>query len=156
MFEKVLICLDGSELAEHILPHIAEEAGSFGAAVLLKVVDTSGINVPLGIPGASGGAIHTAARDKRIARELAEMPDYLEQQAVLLREKGLRVMCVILEGVPSEAIIAYAQDNGIGLIAIATHGHRGLRHVALGSTAEYVLKHGGLPVLLVTPRKSED
>ncbi|MFH1650679.1 MAG: universal stress protein [Chloroflexota bacterium] len=153
MFEKTLVCLDGSPTAEHILPYIAAERSCLRKVILLKVVDTAGINLPLGVPGGTGGPIHTRTMDKRFQKELSEMPAYLEKMAQPLREKGVDVECVVLQGIPSQAIIAYAADNAVGLIAIATHGHSGLRQATMGSTAEYVLKHGGLPVLLVTPQK---
>ena len=151
MFENVLVCLDGSKPSEYILTYVAAEAASFRKAVLLKVVDTAGVNLPLGVPGVSGGQFRTAGQDRRFQQQMDEMPAYLEQMAGPLREKGLEVETVVLEGVPSEAIIGYAQDNGIGLIAMATHGHSGLRQVVMGGTAEYIVKHAGLPVLLVTP-----
>ena len=153
MFENVLVCLDGSKVSEAILPYLAAEAASFRKAVLLKVVDTAGVNLPLGVPGISGGQFRTAGQDRRFQKEMEEMPGYLEKMAGPLREKGFDVETVVLEGVPSEAIIAYARDNGIGLIAMATHGHSGLRQVVMGGTAEYIVKHAGLPVLLVTPPK---
>ena len=153
MFENVLVCLDGSPASEGILSYIMAEAKSFKKAVLLKVVDTAGVNLPIGVPGISGGQFRTAGQDRRFQKEMEEMPGYLEEKAAPLRDKGLEAETVVLEGVPSEAIIGYARDNGIGLIAMATHGHTGLRQVVMGSTAEYILKHGGLPVLLVTPKK---
>ncbi len=153
MFEKVLVCLDGSGVSEAILSYVAAEAGSFGKVVLLKVVDTAGVNLPLGVPGISGGQFRTAGQDRRFEKEMEEMPGYLEKLAGPLREKGLDVETVVVEGVPSESIIDYARDNGIGLIAMATHGHSGLRQVVMGGTAEYVVKHAGRPVLLVTPAR---
>jgi len=153
MFENVLVCLDGSKSSEYILSYLAAEAGSFKKAVLLKVVDTAGVNLPLAVPGVSGGQFRTPGQDRRFQKEMAEMPSYLEEMAGPLREKGLDVETVVLEGVPSQAIIGYARDNGFGLIAMATHGHSGLRQVVMGGTAEYILKHGGLPVLLVTPAR---
>lgn len=151
MFEKILVCLDGSPLAEQILPHLL--AGGFGKVVLLKVVDTSAINLPVGFPGEPAIPVRTKGMEKRFQDELSRMPDYLEKVAKPLREKGLSVECVVLEGIPSETIIAYAKENGVNLIAMATHGHSGLRQAVMGSTVEYVVKHGGLPVLLVTSEK---
>jgi nucleotide-binding universal stress UspA family protein len=153
MFEKVLVCLDGSALAEEILPYIAEDSRSFGKITLLKVIATPKVNFPLGIPGETSGPVQTKAMLEHMQRELEETPAYLEAKAQSLRDKGLDVECVVLEGVPTQAIIDYAHDNDIGLIAIATHGHTGLRHITMGSTAEYILKHAGLPVLMVTPKK---
>jgi nucleotide-binding universal stress UspA family protein len=86
-------------------------------------------------------------------KEMEEAPAYLEEKAQPLRELGADVDCVVLEGNPSEAIVGYASDNKASLIAIATHGHTGLMHIAMGSTAEYVLKHSRLPVLMIKPQK---
>jgi nucleotide-binding universal stress UspA family protein len=154
MFEKVLVCLDGSSLAEQILPYIMEESRSFGKVVLLKVLPVPAINLPIGIPGEAGASVHTDAMLKRFQEELKDSLPYLEKKAEPLRKKGMDVECVVLEGPPTEAIIQYAHDNGVKIIAIATHGHSGLRHITMGSTAEYVLKNSGLPLLLVTPRKT--
>ena len=153
MFEKVLVCLDGSPLAEQILSYITSGSGCFGKVIIIKVVATPELNLPLGVPGEPGLPVHTQAMGERFFKELADTPAYLESKAQPLRDKGLDVECITLQGMPGEAIISFARDNDVGLIAIATHGHSGLRHVMLGSTAEYVLKNSGLPLLLVTPQK---
>jgi nucleotide-binding universal stress UspA family protein len=153
MFEKVLVCLDGSALAEQILPYIAGDSRSFKKIVLLKVIAPPGTGLPIGVPGEAGGSVQTQAGLEHLEREIEETPAYLESKAQPLREMGLDVDCVVLQGTPTRSIIEYAHDNDIGLIAIATHGHSGLRHITLGSTAEYILKHAGLPVLMVTPFK---
>jgi nucleotide-binding universal stress UspA family protein len=134
------------------LPYIQAESKCFGKLILLKVLATPAINLPLGIPGEASGPMLTGAMLERFKKEMEETPPYLEARAQPLRERGLDVECVVLQGRPSEAIIDYARDNGVQLIAIATHGHSGLRQIAMGSTAEYVLRHAGLPVLLVTPK----
>jgi nucleotide-binding universal stress UspA family protein len=153
MLEKVLVCLDGSPLAEEILPYITQESRRLGKIVLLEVITAPGVNVSVGIPGETSGMIQTNAMLARLKQEMEEAPAYLEGKAQPLREKGLDVECVVLEGIPSQAIIDFAKDNGIGLIAIATHGHSGLRQILMGSTAEYIVKHAGLPVLLIAPGK---
>jgi nucleotide-binding universal stress UspA family protein len=153
MFEKVLVCLDGSALAEEILPRIAGEGRCLGKVVLVKVLAPPEINLPIGIPGETLAPVSTSSRLEHFQKEMAEAPAYLEGKAQELRESGLDVEPVVLQGIPSQAIIDYAADNGVTLIAIATHGHSGFRHITLGSTAEYILRHSGLPVLMVTPRK---
>jgi nucleotide-binding universal stress UspA family protein len=153
MFDKVLVCLDGSVLAEQILPYIAADSRSFKKIVLLNVIATPGVDIHLGVPGETTGPLQTKSMLEHVQKELKEMPDYLESKAQPLREIGIDVECVVLEGTPTKAIIDYAHDNDVGLIAIATHGHSGLRHITMGSTAEYLLKHAGLPVLMVTPKK---
>ncbi|MHB8104854.1 MAG: universal stress protein [Dehalococcoidales bacterium] len=153
MFEKVLVCLDGSALAEQILPYIAAESRKFKKVVLLQVIAAPGVNIPIGVPGETAGSLQTKSMLDHVKKELEGAPGYLESKAQPLRKTGLKVECVVLEGIPTKAIIDYAHDNNIGLIAIATHGHSGLRHITMGSTAEYILKNGSLPVLMVTPQK---
>lgn len=155
MFKKIIVCLDGSALAEEILPSIISEHGCFGKIILLKVLAIPEARLPLGIPGSPGVPVHTDSMLERFQKEMDEAPTYLEEKAQPLRELGADVDCVVLEGNPSEAIVDYARDNEASLIAIATHGHTGLRQIVMGSTAEYVLKHSGLPVLLVKPQKQK-
>ncbi len=152
MYDKILVCLDGSDFAERILPYIEEEADCFKKVILLLVVLTPEVTLPLGVPGTPGVTIQTAGRLEHFQKELAEAPGYLERMAQHLKDIGMDVECVVLEGHPGEAIVDYAEDNGVRLIAIATHGRSGLRSVIVGSTAEYILRKSGLPVLMITPR----
>jgi nucleotide-binding universal stress UspA family protein len=153
MFEKVLVCLDGSPLAEHILPYIAGDSKKFKKVVLIKVIPAPGVDIPIGVPGETAGHVQTKGMLEHTQQEIKDSPNYLEAKAEPLRKMGMKVECVVLEGTPTQTIINYAHDNNIGLIAIATHGHSGLRQITMGSTAEYILKHSGLPVLMVTPQK---
>jgi len=153
MFEKVLVCLDGSALAEAILPYITQESRRFQKLIFLSVVHSPVVTLPVGVPGEAAGPVRTDAMLKTFKQALEDTPYYLEEKAKPLREKGLEVECAVVQGAPGPAIIDYARENGVGLIALATHGHSGLRQVALGSTAEFVLRNAGLPVLIVTPGK---
>ena len=96
--------------------------------------------------------MRTESMLKEYRKEMAEAPAYLEKQAKVLRDKGLDVECIVLQGPAGELIVKYAVDNQIELLALATHGRTGLRRVVFGSTAEYVLRKVGLPILLITPR----
>jgi len=155
MYEKILVCLDGSSLAEQILPCIEREIDCFKKIIFLLVVPTPEVNLPLGVPGAPGLTVHTDSMIKHFQEELGKSPDYLERMAQPLRDNGADVECVILEGTPGEAIVSYARDSEVGLIAVATHGLSGLRSVVVGSTAGYILKNSGLPVLMITPEKNQ-
>jgi nucleotide-binding universal stress UspA family protein len=153
MFEKVLVCLDGSPLSEEILPYIEQEGRNFGKIILLKVIGVPGVSLPVGVPGGSLSPLQTNAMKKRMREELEKAPAYLEAKAQPLRDKGFDVDCVVLEGFPAQTIIGYARENEVGLMAIATHGHSGFREIVMGSTAEYLLKNSGLPILMITPVK---
>ena len=61
----------------------------------------------------------------------------------------------VVYGHAHEAIIKYAEENNIDMIVMATHGHRGLNHFMLGSTAERVVRGAGCPVLTIKPQRKE-
>jgi nucleotide-binding universal stress UspA family protein len=152
MFEKILVCLDGSDLAEQIIPYATEEALRFGnKLVLLQVVGTHG-TVPVVAAGPSAYAVEAAAQ--QIEKEEMEAKAYLEGLAQPLRDKGLDVQCVTLRGLQvGEAIVSYAEEHGVDLIAIATHGRSGLGRLVFGSVADFVLREAGLPILVIKPKK---
>lgn len=73
------------------------------------------------------------------------------------REKlgaDVEVTTALLEGVPFKELIRHAADNGVDLIVMSTHGHTGLKHVLLGSTAERVVREAPCPVMTVRPAGS--
>ncbi len=150
MFEKILVCLDGSCAAEEILPYVIDEALSYRSkVVLLRVVSLPEITVPISIPGQPGTPMTTKGTIRRTRNEESEAAEYLKRIAEPMREKGLDVESVVLPGIAGETITNYSQENGFELIAIATHGHGGLRRLVLGSTADFVLRHASLPILIV-------
>jgi len=156
MFEKILVCLDGSELAEQILPYAVEEALHFqGKLVLFQVVPEPVAFSP-GIPGAASVPIRTDTMLEEAKEALNEARDYLGGIATPLRKKGIQVEAVSILGRAGEAILSYAEGNNINLITIATHGRSGLRRGVFGSVADYVLRESGLPMLVIRPRGRED
>lgn len=157
MFERILVCLDQSELAECVLPYAVEEARRFqGSLTLLSVVHDPYFMVP-GIPGVSGGSVEKPGGVEHFMKDREAAGDYLENIAGPIREQGIEVDTVVLQGAAGEAIVNYARENeDIGLIAIATHGYSGLRRVVFGSVAEHVLRHAGDPVLLIRAAPEED
>jgi len=152
MFNKILVCLDGSGFAEQIMPYVLEEALAFESKViLLQVLSVPGILTPA-IPGSPGTPVHTSSMLKKLQENQDKAKDYLEQVAQPLREQGLDVECITLEGSPGSMITSYASENDVDLIAIATHGHTGMRHVLFGSVAESVVRESAMPLLMIRPR----
>ena len=92
---------------------------------------------------------------EQVQREEAESRSYLEQLAQPLREKGLNMECVTVQGTPGQSIVGYADESGVGLIAIATHSRSGLGRLVFGSIADFVLRESGLPILAMKPRETE-
>jgi nucleotide-binding universal stress UspA family protein len=142
VYERVLIPLDGSELAEAILPFAERFAGPLDAEVcLLRVVE------PLtAIPGlGTGGVVGPEA----LALREAEARGYLAEMAHRLEGRGLRVRTVVGVGVPELTILEVATAEKADLIAMSTHGRRGLRRAVFGSVAEAVLRSAAVPVLMI-------
>ena len=156
MFEKILVCLDGSDLAEQILPYATEQALRFGSkVVLLEVVRPSTTYVTPGVPGTSPGMpVFTEADVDQALREWEEAKAYLDRVARRLRRRKLHVSPVTLTGPTGAAIVAYAQENGVDLIALATHGRSGVGRLVLGSVADYVVRKSNLPILITRPQHS--
>lgn len=139
MFKRILVCLDGSDLAEHILPHVTEIATpNLTTVVMLKVL-------PETIGGVTGVSQKTPASVQHRAEE------YLKGVASPLAAAGVDVSSVIMLGKAEEVITRYARDNQIDLIAMATHGRGGLQNTLFGSVAQHVLRESGLPLLLIRP-----
>lgn len=140
MFKTILVPLDGSELAAKILPKVEELAKLCDAQITVLSVSAGGSDVA---GAASPGVFEEAARHEMQACEM-----YLGAVVNDLQGKGFKVGSACLTGIPARAIIKYAQDNNVDLIALATHGKGEVAWV-MGSTAEKILSHATVPVLLL-------
>jgi nucleotide-binding universal stress UspA family protein len=156
MFEKILVCLDGSKLAEQILPFATEEALRFRSkVVLLHVVPETSIVSP-NIPGAPGVPVETKGMVEQAQEEQNEASAYLDKVTEALQEKGLDTESVVLLGSPGDVIINYANENNTGLIAMATHGRSGLGRAVFGSVADHVVRESEIPILIIRPQVTRD
>ncbi|MBN1161626.1 MAG: universal stress protein [Dehalococcoidales bacterium] len=155
MFDKILVCLDGSKLAEQILPYVVEQAKRFRSKIVLFQAYTIPATT---FVSATPGTVNMAPNliqqeEQRLKKEAVK---YLEEVAESLRENGLEVECVVVEGSAGNLIVSYAQDEAVDLIALATHGHSGLSRIVFGSVADQVLRESGLPILIIKPQEIED
>ena len=140
MFKKILVPLDGSSLAEKILPNVAELAKGMDAQVtLLHVCYFPNVAVKESLPPQA----EKAASDS----EMTECAVFLGKVVTDLQSQGLKVTSQCVSGLPAREIIAYADSEKFDLIAMATHG-RGQVAWVLGSTAEKVVAHATVPTLL--------
>jgi nucleotide-binding universal stress UspA family protein len=152
MFKKILVCLDGSDLAEQIMPYAMEEAARFSSHVILLQV----VTIPTMVAGAEGAGAMSQTGDlieETVQVKAGDAKTYLEQVVEPLRNKGINVDSVVVEGSPiGDTIVNYARENQIDLICIATHGHSGLGRVVFGSITDHVLRDSRLPILLIRPQ----
>ena len=144
MFQKILVPLDGSPLAEGILPHVKVLAKGLGSQViLLHAVEAFPLDY------VDGELEPYAARAAEFIHPLAE--GYLERITRKLVSAGLEAEMKLVQGRAADEILAYAEGEGVGLIAMSTRGRSGPPRSILGSTADRVLRCGEQPVLLVRP-----
>jgi nucleotide-binding universal stress UspA family protein len=147
MYKRALVPLDGSSVAEAIIPFILDIAGPLDMeVVLLRVVE------PIA-PMVIEGSRHVEVEDIEARRTDAE--EYLAPVAVELRNKGVRVESRVRRGNPADEIVAAAREAGADLIAMSTHGRGGLGRLMFGSVAQAVLGHVDMPVLLMRATEAQ-
>jgi nucleotide-binding universal stress UspA family protein len=150
MYAHILVPLDGSPLAEAALTHAEGLARKLGSRLLLVRVDSLPATL-IGEVAPMGGPMPPELIEDAIEAETEESKEYLGKTAQRLKDDGLPVEWEVVEGDPAHSIIETAHQRGADLIAMATHGHSGLRRLVLGSVADSVVRGSHLPVLLVRP-----
>ncbi len=95
--------------------------------------------------------IPSAAAREDDERQVTESTAYLESVANPLRARGFAVTTVVRHGNPADAILEDSETEDCSLIAMSTHGRTGLARVRLGSVAQHVFRHAGIPTLVVRP-----
>jgi len=140
---NILVPLDGSPLAEEALASALLLSEAFPAKIhLLRVVE------PPAYPLYGDGYAYIPYDEEA---DLSEARRYIEDRAATLRGRGLDVSATVLVGTAGRTIEAYARDETVDVIAMATHGLSGVGRLVLGSVATDVLRRGIAPVLLVRP-----
>jgi len=141
MYKRMLVPLDGSELAELVFGYAKELAGRLDVDLILLHVSGSGEHDLL--------PIHRAyiERAAEILRRQSE--EVQEKTRSKPGGKELEVRGELAEGHAAEEILRYADKNHIDLILMATHGRSGVKRWAMGSVADKVLRASKVPVWLV-------
>lgn len=141
-----MVPLDGSKLAECVLPHVQAIASGCGVVevVLVRVVP------PVTIPAGDTGYVFNAAQLKEFEEsQLAEAKGYLSQVASQLKLNGANIRTESLKGDPANQLAEYAQKNNFDLIVIASHGRSGISRWVWGSVTDKVLRSACVPVMMV-------
>src|SRR5438270_10981009 len=141
MYRRLLVPLDGSRLAESVLPVVERLALVYQARVLLLHV------LERGAPEEVHGERHL--------QELGEAETYLRDAAARLEARGIEVEWhahEVPEGDMTGSIVGHVREEHADLIVMCTHGSGGVRDLLFGSIAQQVLKRGTAPVLLVRAR----
>jgi len=137
MFENILAPLDGSPLADRILPHVAAIAQIDGSPItLLRVLETDGVQ-------------STAVDPLAWTFAKAEAQAHLHEAAKQLAQLGLASDSVLLEDGAAQRIVEYTQKHNVDLIVLSSHGRSGLSNWNISSVAQKVIHRAGVSILLV-------
>lgn len=135
MFDRVLVPLDGSELAEQVLPAVSELARAFGSEVAV-----------VGVCGAEDREENEACI-LYTARKADDLGATLAGSAATLKT-------VVIPGSAAEQILSYAKNESVDLIIMCSHGRSGMMRWSLGSTVDKVLRKAEASLIIVRAMQS--
>jgi len=138
MYSKIVVPLDGSDLAECVLPHVE---------AIAKGCEEPEIAFIYAVERSDSAYWDFTGKDKEKAT------DYLEEKVKNFKDKGLNAQFEVILKIPAEGVAEsvtdYANKKGADLIIIATHGRSGVSRWAYGSIADRILRSSCIPVLMV-------
>jgi nucleotide-binding universal stress UspA family protein len=144
-FKTVIVPLDGSELAESVLPTVTTMAKELD----LDVVLFRAYHIPYNAYAADDG-YYAVNYDELIAGVRDEANEYLDKKVAEMKKLGVaKVSAVSKEGYAGDEILELGRKTAAGLIAMCSHGRSGVKRFVLGSVAENVVRHSDEPVLVV-------
>jgi nucleotide-binding universal stress UspA family protein len=142
--EKILVATDFSECSEGAFNEGARLARQLKAALLLVHV-VEPVDVALDVVP----VMPVAYIERELTRALTQIADRA-------RKEGIPVETDLLRGSPPDEIVRAAVDSGCDLIAMGTHGRRGVARLLTGSVTERVLRASPVPLLAVRLRAAAD
>jgi nucleotide-binding universal stress UspA family protein len=146
MFDSILVPLDGSLLAECVLPHVIVTGRVFDAKImLLQVLDKS---------RADASTQFVDLLNWQINKTKAKL--YLERVRDQLQGLGLQAGTNVLEGLTAEEITEFAQSRAMKLVILSSHGQNGLRKWAISSVTHKVIFSAPTSVLIIRVSQVKD
>ncbi|HMG13301.1 MAG TPA: universal stress protein [Gemmatimonadaceae bacterium] len=138
MYERILVPVEHSPFDDVILTHVRKLARTCNNAsiVLIHVAD-------------GWAARNINELDLRESEEMKSDREYIEAIADSLEKDGFEAEAILAGGDPAKEIAACAEREGCDLIAMTTHGHRGISDVIRGSVASELRHITMVPVLMV-------
>lgn len=174
MFSRILVPLDGSEIAEGILPYVTQFAKRLNAGIVVHTAvnleslyvattdasqqeprnENSGGDPSVDVRRSDTG-VTPALRSQIEVEVLRGVESEFEEVASRLADQGIETDVIATPGRPSEQILATAKAEGCDLIALATHGRNAIGRGLLGSVTDRVVHLSTLPVLTISPTRAE-
>jgi nucleotide-binding universal stress UspA family protein len=145
MFDTILVPLDGSQLAECVLPHVVAIARSFNSEItLLRLLEKK---------QAGTSAQLFDLLNWQINKTKAAL--YLEKTKAQFQELSLRAQTTVLEGLEAEGITEYARTQGMQLIILSSHGRNGLTQWGISNVTQKVILSSQTSLLIVRAHQQD-
>jgi nucleotide-binding universal stress UspA family protein len=146
MYRKIMVPLDGSKLAECVIPHAQEIAKLSKASIeLVQVIE------PVELPTRGGLALSIDDLKQIDTYSKNDAERYLNEILSRLKNVGIKARSKVLIGKAADSLIDYIHEGNFDLIIMATHGRSGISRWIWGSVAERILHHSSIPVLIIRP-----
>jgi nucleotide-binding universal stress UspA family protein len=153
MYKKIMVPLDGSELAECVFPHLETIVKGCDSPEVIIVQAVEPLSVPYGIEMWQ----FTSVKQVEVfeTHQKAEAEKYLKNITARLKKSGINARAEIIYGKAGEVLSDYATKNKVDLVIIATHGRSGISRWVFGSVADRLVHSVRAPVLIVRAPRSE-
>jgi nucleotide-binding universal stress UspA family protein len=140
-----MVPLDGSDLAECVLPHVKTLALATrpGGIILVRVVE------PFTLPSSSEFDMTPQAVDRIETDQRSLAEEYVRQTVERFDKDSIEVRSEILYGFPADVLADYAGKNSVDLIVLATHGRSGIGRWLWGSVADRLLRSACVPIMMI-------
>jgi nucleotide-binding universal stress UspA family protein len=149
MYDKIMVPLDGSDLAECVMPHVAAIISAFKSKEVDLVRVVNPVQLPASVPAQGGFGFTEKDRHRLETNRKKAAQAYLEKIADSLNSSGTFNKFTVLEGSPANMLADYAKENSVDLIVIASHGRSGISRWVMGSVAERIVRTSCIPVMMV-------
>jgi nucleotide-binding universal stress UspA family protein len=149
MYNKIMVPLDGSKLAECVLPHVKAITTGCKIASVVFVRVMSPIQLTASVPtdGILGFSDEKLEQMEEHRKQTAEA--YLKKIVESTHLQGAVLSYEVLKGSVANTLAHWAENNGVDLIVIASHGRSGVSRWVMGSVSDRVLRAACVPVLMI-------
>jgi len=152
MYKKIMVPLDGSELAECVLPHVKSfvTGCQVGTIILTRVIEAAPISYRDAYAKDKLDLTKVEEQTKIIeAKRKSSAEKYLKEMATRIGREEIVLQTEVIVGKVADSLVDFAETNDIDLILIATHGRSGVSRWVRGSIADRILRASRVPVLMV-------
>ena len=147
MYKKIMVPLDGSELAECVFPHLETVVKGCESPQVIVVQAVEPLSIPYGREVSQFTSLEQVKAFETHQKVDAEK--YLKEVVARLKKTGVKARAEVIYGKAGEVLSDYANKNDVDLVVIATHGRSGVSRWVWGSVADRLVRSVCVPVLMV-------